>query len=184
MICVEVAHWERQLTSLMRGDGSPWGPRCPVGFLSLLELLCPPWDLVDLVVTWQPRDVNREGTRVGGRQHPSKDQVHHQGDMPLLGPISLLPRVFLLARMIGSGEGEGSKGCNDWNILFLISWHFTFILHSQTNLQEASGDDFPVGDDGQMKKPRQLPLFSLSCHPTLLLSYHLSLKFIVLFIIY
>lgn len=33
----------------------------------------------------------------------------------------------------------------------IISWHFTFILHSQTNLQEASGDDFPAGDDGKWR---------------------------------
>ena len=42
MICVEVEHWQRQLTSLTREAGSPRGPQCPVGFLALLEFLCPP----------------------------------------------------------------------------------------------------------------------------------------------
>ena len=37
---------------------------------------------------------------MGADSTPGRDQVHHQGDMPLLGPISLLPWVFLLARML------------------------------------------------------------------------------------
>lgn len=53
-----------------------------------------------------------------------------------------------------------------------LALHF-YPSYSQTNLQEASGDDFPVGDDGRWRSPDSPPFLS-SCHPTLLLSYHLS----------
>lgn len=142
------------------------------GLLSLLSFFWPPWDLVDLVVTWQLGMWIGRGPGLGETAPQQKVKSIIRVICLFLVPSLCFPRLFLLARMIGWGRGR-VEGVASW-LEHLLPYFLAlpFIHHSQTSLQEASGDDFPVGDDGQMKKPRQLPfslfpVILLCCFPTI-----------------
>lgn len=176
MFCIEVELWKRQLPSLMRRGGSPWGPWCPVCLLFVLEFLCPPWDLVDLMVTWQPRDGEGTWERGGqpSRRRPSSSPGWHTSSW---SHLSVSPAVSLLARMT-----EGWKSLS-W-LGHLIPWHWIFIQeirvrHScSLNLRPTFRKQVMISQLEMMARWRNPDnshfSFFLSCHSALLPSYHSS----------
>lgn len=117
VISVEGELLKRQLPSLRRRDDSPRGPQCPVGCISVPEFLCPPWDLVNLMVTWQQSCV--QGEEPSGRdstQGRQKFIITVRSLIlapPLCFPCSTTP-CWMMERFGGKPHG---RVCNDWDIL-------------------------------------------------------------------